>query len=218
MRHIVFSGQLGNGKDEVADITRDIVNAIPGKSWPAWDRDAFAGAVKDIYCHAFGVNREFIEQYKRSPLPPPGHIQTVRKALQFIGDGFRSIQPNVWINIALRDPVRHVIISDGRYVNEARAAHDQGGVNVVVWRPEFENDDINPSESEILKIVKWCIDTEQNGPISHRRVGRLEKPQGAEVYDFFFRNNVALPELKDKVLKTLIPYLVDRYEQRQTAA
>jgi hypothetical protein len=142
--------------------------------------------------------------------PPPGYLQTVRKALQFIGDGFRNIRADVWIELALRDP-SPVIISDGRYINEARAAKKRGGVNVVVWRPGFENDDPNRSESEILVIVNWCLKTNQNGPI--RYVEDTDAPEAIKegVYDYFFRNDVSLEELPDKVNNELIPYLVNRY-------
>lgn len=210
MNHIVFSGQLANGKDQCADIVAAALNATEGQ--PTWRRSAFAGAVKDIYAHAFGVDRDFIEKHKRLTDPPPGFIQTVRKALQFIGDGFRQIRADVWIELALRDP-SPVIISDGRYINEARAAKKRGGTNVVVWRPGFENDDPNRSESEILVIVKWCLETNQNGPI----VVRGENVPDAireGVYDYFFRNDVALDELPGKVNRELIPFLLNRYDGR----
>lgn len=209
MKHIVFSGQLANGKDLIADMVQEILNSeiTWDVSKRSWHRTAFAGAVKDIYCNAFNVGREFIEKYKRQSEPPPGFLQTVRKSLQFIGDGFRQIQGDVWINIAFRDP-RNIILSDGRYINEARAAKKLGGVSILVWRPGFENDDPNLSEAQILPIVKWCLDTNQNGPITLDT--EIEPVEGVENYDFFFRNDVPLEELRDKVQNELIPFLRDR--------
>ncbi len=208
MKHIVFSGQMGAGKDEIANMT-----CVLSDFGPIWSRSAFAGAVKDIYCNAFNVDRAFIEEYKRNPEPPPGFQQTVRKSLQFIGDGFRQIQSNVWIDIALRNP-DHVIISDGRYINEAKVVKKAGGINILVWRPGFENDDPNPSESQILPIVRYCLETNQNGPIrTHSDEGPF--PQGIEWYDYFFRNDVSLDELRGKVKKELIPWLRDRYNNRR---
>lgn len=211
MKHIVFSGQIANGKDVVADSVEELLNARRPSLEDKWHRIAFAGAVKDIYCQTFGVDRAFVEQYKRNPEPPPGFLQTVRKSLQFIGDGFRKIQGDVWINLALRDP-RRVIISDGRYVNEARATHKLGGTNVVVWRPGFENDEPNESESQILTIVQWCLETEQDGPIKFT-ADQNPPPGIAEgCYDYFFRNDVpTMEQLREKVERELIPFLLDRY-------
>lgn len=209
MKHIVFSGQLANGKDVLADMVWEILNGMNG---PVWKRTAFAGAVKDIYCHAFDVDRAFVEKWKRDPSPPPGFIMTVRKSLQFIGDGFRTMQPDVWINLALRG--EYLILSDGRYINEARAAKKLGGTNVLVWRPGFENNDPNLSEAQILPIVEWAVATEQNGPIDHTRKNPLTGaiPEGVENYDYFFRNDVPLEALEAKVKRELIPFLRHRYQ------
>jgi hypothetical protein len=203
MKHIVFSGQLANGKDVLADITKDILNGMGG---PLWKRSAFAGAVKDIYCHAFDVDRDFIEKWKRNPEPPPGFLMNVRKSLQFIGDGFRAMQSEVWINLALRD--EYLILSDGRYINEARAAKKLGGANILVWRPGFENNDPNMSEAQILPIVRWCLATNQNGPIKENL--DVEPVEGIENYDYFFRNDLPIDALETKARRELIPWLRDR--------
>ena len=205
MKHIVFSGQLANGKDVIADMVWEILNGMNG---PVWKRTAFAGAVKDILCHAFDVDRAFVEKWKRDPSPPPGFLQTVRKSLQFIGDGFRTIQGEVWINLALR--ADNLIISDGRYINEARATKKLGGANILVWRPGFENNDPNLSEAQILPIIRWCLATSQNGPITQPGMidsFNVEPVEGVENYDYFFRNDVPLEALRAKVERELIPYL-----------
>lgn len=213
MKQVVFSGQLANGKDVLADMVCEKFNKLGDMG--EWHRSAFAHAVKDIFQNAFGVDRAFVEKWKRVSEPPPGFLMNIRKSLQFIGDGFRGIQGDVWIEIALRDP-RQIVISDGRYINEARATARKGGTNVVVWRPGFENDDPNKSESEILRIVKWCLDTEQNGPIDLKRQGNLPAPDGIECYHYFFRNIVPLDQLSDKVDRELIPFLRHRYKSSTT--
>src|SRR4051812_9353848 len=103
MQVIALAGQLCVGKDEVADYLVQRLNGRYDRDDPAervrrafpdrrrWERASFAGAVKKVFCDAFGVDLAFIEAWKRNPAPPPGMLMPVRQALQFIGDGFRQI-------------------------------------------------------------------------------------------------------------------------------
>ena len=114
-----------------------------------------------------------------------------------------------WINLALRNQspnVKHLCV-DGRYNNEAKRVAEIKGLNVVVWRKGHENDDNNRSESEILKIVKWCLDTEQNGVIDHKRKGFLETPEGIENYHYFIRNDGSRKDLYYEVSVNLINFI-----------
>lgn len=195
MRHIVFSGQLGAGKDEIANITASIL----GKPWT---RSAFADPVKDIYCRTFSVDRDFIEKHKRSDVPPEGFSQTVRKSLQFIGDGFRQIKPSIWIDLAL-NRTEPTIFSDGRYTNEAKAIGLNNGFSVLVWRPGFENNDSNSSESQIVPIITWCVSTGQNGLIKKDMIPKSMPEIG--YYHYFFRNNTRIEDLSSKIKNELMP-------------
>ncbi len=183
---IGFGGQLGTGKDTAADYLCKILNDeiladaaktknAPNLRWKreafppfervplTWQRTAFANAVKQVYMDVFNVDRDFIEKWKREDDPPPGFLKSVRKSLQFIGDGFRSIQGDVWLESVFRDEYSMKIISDLRYINEALKIHEYGGMCVLVWRPGFENDDSNLSEAEIKPLIDWCLNTNQNG-------------------------------------------------------
>jgi hypothetical protein len=196
MNVIAFSGQLANGKDESADYLATLMA-------PDWQRGAFANAVKDTFCDAFGVTREFIEKWKRNPEPPPGFKVTVRKGLQNIGDGFREIVEDIWIQIALRDKSKKQIISDGRYINEAKAVFDGGGVNILVYRPGYLNDDPNPSESQIRPIVEWFRDNHPEGEVKNIK----NAPYGCQFYHYFLINDGNLDDLKNKIEYALFPYL-----------
>ena len=118
MKYIAVTGQLAMGKDVFCDYLCDELNQ---NSAEKWSRNAFANAVKDTFCNAFDVDREFIEKWKRVPEAPPGFLLPIRQCLQFIGDGYRKIRDEIWIEIALRDTGKNLIISDGRYINEAKA-------------------------------------------------------------------------------------------------
>lgn len=179
------------------------------KSFPdgrRWERSAFANAVKETYESAFGVNRQFVEEWKRKPEPPPGMLMNVRQSLQFIGDGFRKIKDDIWIDIALRDESRKLIISDSRYINEAKAVKAKGGMMIVLYRPGFLNDDPNPSESQIRPVVEWFANNLKEGPISKS----ADIPY-SEHYDFFLVNDGSLEDLYNKVDNLLVPFIEEFY-------
>ena len=69
MSIIGFASQLAMGKDTAADYLNDEMNrlGIFGK----WERSAFANAVKETFCTSFGVDRQFLEKWKRIDEAPP---------------------------------------------------------------------------------------------------------------------------------------------------
>jgi hypothetical protein len=197
---IATYAQLANGKDTLCDYLAD---ALPKEK--TWERGAFANAVKDTYCNAFGVSREFIENWKRNPEPPPGMLMNVRKGLQFIGDGFRQIVPSIWIDIALRSK-DNLIISDGRYINEAKAVHNKKGLNILIYREGYLNDDPNPSEAQLKPIIEYCIENKvAEGPIN--LFGHKDYPEGLEYFDFFIINNSSRNDFYEKINSQLIPFI-----------
>ena len=185
MKIIAAFGQLANGKDEFCDnLAKQLnANALSGHEWT---RSAFANAVKDVFCDSFGVDRSFIEKWKRISEAPPEMLMPVRQCLQMIGDGFRQIKPNVWIEIVLRKQERQ-IISDGRYINEAKAVKNAGGLTVLIYRNGFLNDDPNPSESQLKPIVQYCDKNLKSGKIEHNLL--KDAPEGLEFFDVYLQND-----------------------------
>jgi hypothetical protein len=122
----------------------------------SWERDAFATNVKKVFCNTFGVDLDFVEKWKVIEEAPPGFEMPVRKALQFIGDGFRKIQPNIWLDLGFRSR-NPKIISDVRYINEFRRVKQEGGLNILVCRPDRLNNDPNGSEAQIRPYIDWCL-------------------------------------------------------------
>lgn len=215
MQVIGVAAQLANGKDVLCDY---LVQKLNEKN-SGWQRGAFANAVKETFEDAFGVSRQFIEDWKRNPEPPPGFKKNIRQSLQFIGDGFRQIKDGIWIEIALRDERKKLIISDSRYINEAKAVKEKGGVMVVLYRPGFLNDDPNPSESQIKPVVEWCANNLKEGPILYDELKRVEPttlvavPETIQFYDYFLINEGSLQDLYDKVDRLLVPYIEEKYGQ-----
>lgn len=205
MKIIAFAGQLASGKDMSADYIAQALNE--NNNIGSWKRSAFASAVKKVYMDAFDVDKDFIETWKRKDEIPEGMLMNVRKGLQFIGDGFRQIQPSIWIDIALREKNEQLIISDARYINEAKTIKGKGGINIILYREGYLNDDPNPSESEIKPLVQYCLSNQGDGPIQKYSNG----PYGLEFYDFFLINNGTLSDLYNKIDKLLIPFVESQY-------
>lgn len=205
MRIIGVAGQLANGKDVLCDYLADKLNF----NQKVWERTAFANAVKDVYCNSFNKTRQFIEDWKRNPEPPPGMLMNVRKGLQVIGDGFRQIQGDIWIDIALRDESRNLIISDSRYINEAKAIKAKGGFTLIIYRPGFLNNDPNPSESQIGDVVRWCV---QNN-VKEGFIPVDNRPEILTYYDYFLINDGTLDDLYAKVDRQLIPIIKEFYNE-----
>jgi len=204
------AAQLNSGKDVLCDYLFKKLNSET-PDFP-WKRSAFANAVKNVYETSFGVDRQFIEDWKRDPNPPPGMLMNVRKGLQFIGDGFRQIKSNIWIDLVFRENENNnVIISDCRYINEAKAIKEKNGITILMHRVGFLNDDPNPSESQIRPIVEFCLKNVKDGPIpSLGYIANLNPPDGIEYYDFFLNNDGSLEDLYGKANELLIPFIKGR--------
>jgi hypothetical protein len=203
MKVIGIGGQLGSGKDTLADYLAKRLNT---RTQDDWARIGFAHAVKKVYMDTFNKNWDFVEEWKRKDEVPAGMNMNVRKSLQFIGDGFRQIQSDIWIETAFRDQ-KPKVISDVRYINEAKYLKEKQGVSILVWRPGFENNDPNKSESEIRPVVDWFRDqnVEGWGWSAHMTTRNLHP--AASLFDIFIRNEGRVEDLYRKVDEIIIPYV-----------
>jgi len=210
---IGVGGQLGSGKDALSDHLQERLNLLKGP--PKWTRGAFALGVKKVFCDNFDKTYEFVEEWKRRDEIPPGLSMTVRKSLQWIGDGFRQIRPTIWMDLALRgdDPK---IISDVRYINEMERIHFDGGINALIWRLGNENNDPHPSEAELAAIIRWYRDTGMEGRVLPSwQENQPPMPPGANRVHFFLRNEAGLDEFKEKIDKMLLPFVLSYFYAEQ---
>lgn len=200
-------GQLRNGKDEIADrLCLKLMNAHNIFT----DRPAFAHAVKRIFCEAFDVDLDFIEKWKIIPEAPPGFDMSVRKGLQFIGDGFRTIKSRVWLDLAFKNRNQPSIFSDVRYINELEIIKNKGGINVLTWRPGYENNDPNGSEAQIKPLIDWLLSTGKEGQLidhSWMDADWDSAPEGISYVDIFIKNDGTLDDLDQKIEKIILPYV-----------
>ena len=205
MKIICAFGQLMNGKDVFCDYLKSKLNEL---NVIFWERSSFADAVKKVYENAFAVDRSFIEKYKRMPINPPGMQMNVRQALQFIGDGFRKIKGDIWIEIAFRDKAKNMILSDGRYLNEAKKVNENDGINILIFRKGYLNDDPNPSESGLKPLVEFCEKYCQDGFID-KDLPNL--PEELKSFDIFIRNDGDLENFYKKIDNIVIPLIKKKY-------
>lgn len=204
---IGLAGQMRNGKDVVSDYLAPKLN---------WERGAFAKSVKQVFMETFDVSWDFIEEWKVKNEIPPGFDMPMRQGLQFIGDGFRTIQGSIWIELMFRRLKAPTVISDVRYINELTKINDIGGITVLVYRPGFKNDDPNGSEAQIKPVVDWFDSTGREGDVVKQILEESsccnDIPNECLKVDFFLRNDGTLEDLYRKCDKWIIPYVESKYE------
>jgi hypothetical protein len=197
-----IGGQMAAGKDTLAD---QIAASLPATTAGGWARSAFAHGVKKVFEATFGVDREWVERWKRIDHPPPGFAKTVRQMLIDIGDGFRGFRGDVWINRALAEP-GNLVISDARYLNELAAIKRRNGVTIALWRPDGENDNPNPSERELRAYIQKFIDAGVRGPT------------GDPLVDLFVVNDGSVADLYAYAGAVVVPWVAARMAPPAAAA
>ncbi|RDJ35346.1 MAG: hypothetical protein DWQ19_11060 [Crenarchaeota archaeon] len=208
MKVVCLCGQLQNGKTKAAAHLSEVFN---------WPKVSFAKKVKEIYCNTFGVDLDFVEKWKVIKEPPPGFLLPVRQSLQFIGDGFRQIDPDVWVRNCFKDNKPPMFIDDGRYFSELFKTSKEGGLNVLAWRPGWENDDPNGSEAEIRPVVDYFNslgDFEgDTSELSFPATSLSNLPKGVPYVHYFLKNNGTLDELYEKIDRELVPFIRKKFDE-----
>lgn len=136
---IGIMGLMGAGKDTVADFLVDEKN---------FTKMSFADSLKDVTASVFGWDREMVEgstvesRAFRDVVDPWWTKElgikdfTPRKAMQLIGtELFRThFHGDIWVkNTMMRaSKEQDVVIADVRFVNEAQAIVDAGGILIRV--------------------------------------------------------------------------------------
>lgn len=151
---IGISGHKFSGKSTVARLLSEATG---------YEVRSFADKLKDVCCVLSGCTREDLENYdfKENKLVPEylkpyclnAQKPTFRAFLQHFGtDIMRSFSDNIWIDSTLGNDSDNVIVSDVRFLNEAKAIKDRGGIVIKVVRGGVVASDKHQSETLIDDI------------------------------------------------------------------
>lgn len=170
---IGFTGRASAGKDTCGDYIKAI-EQIRGKSVVKMAcADHLKKVCSDVFFYAFDVPATAFfgtQAEKEAPLEAIPSWSG-RRILQYIGtEGFRHIHDEVWsramigrarslINDALCDLV---VVTDVRFLSEAVAIKEAGGLIVRVKRPEADRvPAVHASESQLAEIKEdYVIDNQ----------------------------------------------------------
>ena len=92
-----------------------------------------------------------------------------------------------------------VVISDVRYRNELVSVHERSGMNLLIYRPGFLNDDPNGSESQIRPFVEYFL--------ASGKEGRVVSCGDFGLVDFFLINDGGIDDLYAKIESLVVPFL-----------
>lgn len=166
---IAITALRGSGKDTTADY---II-----KNYPNWEKDSFAGTLKDAVSAIFGLDRKMLagetaedrairekpEEYWSEKL---GYKVTPRMLLQKIGtDILRDcFDKNIWINSLehkLMNTDKNVIVTDCRFKNEIDVLKELGAIFIRIQRPP---------------LPKWFEKVEEIGKLYYKGARFLVDP------------------------------------------
>ena len=129
----------------------------------------FAGALKESAAEMLGVSRGNFEDqdFKAQMIPTGVNGYTYRDFLLEYGMMMRKADPNYWVKKAeqsiLRQPeYAHVILTDMRFINEAKMIKGNGGTTIRIDRDVEGIDHVSDKE---LDDYKFDIRIDNNGTL-----------------------------------------------------
>jgi hypothetical protein len=81
------------------------------------------------------------------------------------------------------------------------AVRARGGINILIYRPGFINDDPNDSEAQIRGFVEYFLQRGGEGKID-------SSPGDFGLVDFFLVNDGSLDDLYSKIDRLILPHLM----------
>lgn len=165
-------GHARNGKDSIGDIFVSDFN---------FEKRSFAKPLKDACKVIFDWTDEHVNG-KLKDVEDTRYGITPRLAMQLIGTEFgqtclcehslsfaKTTGRSLWVKRCLVDTKgKNIVITDVRFLHEARAIREAGGKVIRVIRPGFEGHSTHASETEMSEIA---VDEQiiNDGPIDSLR-------------------------------------------------
>ena len=188
---IGICAQSRMGKDTVADYM------LTHSELKKWKKKSFANELKNLVSQYFQISLDEIEEYKSSQTIHPKLNMKMRDTLQIIGETFRSISPDVWVNAAMIDKETNLIFTDVRHENEMDAILKKKGILILLGRTKYLNTDPHPSESGLKDAVSWFL---QNTKTSIVKVSDVKNvPVDYQRFSYFIRNDSTLKDLYNDI-------------------
>lgn len=139
-----FIGKIGSGKTTSANILVE----------NGFERYAFATPLKE-----WGVIAKFEHKEMYGTQDDKLNINKIhgisgREFMQKVGSFIRTISSTFWIDIAKENikEMKNVVIEDVRYINEAKAIKDMGGILIKVIRNKNEVNEVNEFSNHSSEI------------------------------------------------------------------
>ena len=170
-RIIGLCGDIGSGKSTVAKFL-----------WEEYGYGAasFAAKLKAVAKDVFGLTDEQVngtQAEKAAPIPHvmdrAGNPRSARFILEYLGtEGFRAIDPYVWVDYAMRKVDQHSdgspgsprwVFQDVRVPNEFEAIRDRDGVVWEVVRDDKPPFPVSTYDAYTSCYLVWCGSDAESG-------------------------------------------------------
>lgn len=167
---IGISGKKYSGKSTVAEMLGEELG---------WEITSFATKLKEVTCALSGCTMEQLEDYnfKEKVLVPTymwpfcdgDKKPTYRNFLQYFGTNvMRKYYDNLWVDATLQRAPEDIIISDCRFLSEARQIGEYNGIVIKVLRSGTSSNDAHCSETE-MEMINQDVIIENDGDLEALR-------------------------------------------------
>tara|TARA_B100000945_G_scaffold321066_1_gene333649 strand:+ start:8 stop:601 length:594 start_codon:yes stop_codon:yes gene_type:complete len=189
---IGICAQSRMGKDTFAD---NLINLQKG-----WNKTSFASELKKLISTYFDISIDEIEEYKAKEELHPNLNLKVRHTLQLIGETFRTVSPDVWVNSAMRsihNDMNKIIFTDVRHNNEMDAILNKNGLLILLGRTKYLNIDPHPSESSLKDAIIWFLQNTTDFCVYTKNLPDI--PDEYKKFSFFIRNDGTIKNLQESI-------------------
>lgn len=190
---IGLCAQSRMGKDTVADY---MMTELVG-----WEKRSFGNELKKLISSYFDISMQEIEEYKCKTEIHSNVSIKMRLVLQLIGETFRQVSPDVWVNAAMRGLKKNVIFTDVRHENEMQSIRSRQGQLILLGRTKYLNMDPHPSESGLKDAIIWFLENTTDEIIKIESLPSV--PQEYRKFTYFLRNDGTMKTLQQNIRKIL---------------